>query len=171
MTISDLQNLFNYGHWANQELFSRIADLSPEQFVQPVAGSYGSIRNTLVHTLSAEWGWLDRCGGHTRGPALVADNYPTLESLITQWSQVQAWQSEFLSGLQNEDLERVIEFSFGTGEKQRQQMGDLLTHTILHGVHHRGQVALLLRLLGVAPENFDYLFYPAVRAGRATSHH
>jgi uncharacterized damage-inducible protein DinB len=27
------------------------------------------------------------------------------------------------------------------------------------GVHHRGQVALLLRLLGYPPGNFDILFY------------
>ena len=38
---------------------------------------------------------------------------------------------------------------------------------LLHptGVHHRGQVALLLRLLGHVPGNFDMLFYYADRRG------
>ena len=38
-------------------------------------GSYGSIRNTLVHALSTEWGWLDRCGGAKRGPALKGEDF------------------------------------------------------------------------------------------------
>ncbi len=113
--------------------------------------------------MSAEWGWLDRCGGHPRGPALVADDYPTLESLIERWTQVAAWQREFLSGQNDADLDRVIEFTLGAGPKQAQRVGDLLQHAILHGVHHRGQVALLVRMLGAAPENFDYLFYPVAQ--------
>ena len=50
----------------------------PDRFAQDVAGSYSSIRNALVHMMSVEWGWIDRCGG----PALRADDYPTPASLI-----------------------------------------------------------------------------------------
>lgn len=58
MTVKDLENLYDYGYWANRKLIHVISQLTPEQFTQPVAGSYGSIRNTLVHVLSAEWvGW------------------------------------------------------------------------------------------------------------------
>jgi uncharacterized damage-inducible protein DinB len=40
-------------------------------------------------------------------------------------------------------------------------VGELLQHAANHGVHHRGQVSLLLRLLGYNPDNFDILFYYA----------
>src|SRR5436309_15218065 len=36
-----------------EKLFDVISQITPEQFTRPVAGSYGSIRNTLVHVLSA----------------------------------------------------------------------------------------------------------------------
>ena len=38
-------------------------------------------------------------------------------------------------------------------------LGELMQHAAIHGVHHRGQVALLLRVLGQVPGNFDMLFY------------
>jgi uncharacterized damage-inducible protein DinB len=40
-------------------------------------------------------------------------------------------------------------------------LGELLQHAANHGVHHRGQVSLLLRLQGYNPDNFDILFYYA----------
>ena len=68
MTVADLVRLFDYSYWANRRLLGTIAQLAPDQFTQEIGGSYGSIRNTLVHIMSAEWGWLDRCGGPARGP-------------------------------------------------------------------------------------------------------
>ena len=55
MTANDLTSLYDYGYWVNRKLFPVLQQLTPEQFTQPVAGSYGSVRNTLVHVLSAEW--------------------------------------------------------------------------------------------------------------------
>jgi len=161
MTVRDLEELFDYSYWANRKIFSVISQLTPEQFVQPVAGSYGSIRNTMVHMLSAEWGWLGRCGGPARGDALKGDDFPTFDSLTASWSKVEGWVREFLSGLRDEDLARVIEFTLPPGEKRSMPLGQLMHHAAVHGVHHRGQVALLLRALGHAPGNVDILFYYA----------
>jgi uncharacterized damage-inducible protein DinB len=158
-SVKDLQTLYDYGYWANGKLFDAVSRLTPEQFTQPAAGGHGSIRNTLVHTLSAEWGWLDRCGGARRGPPLAATDYPTVTSLTDRWRQVEAHVREFLANLRDEDLGRVVEFSFGDGPKYAMRLGDLMHHVAIHGIHHRGQVALLLRLLGQTPGNFDILFY------------
>lgn len=161
MTVKDLERLYDYGYWANRKLFQVLAQLTPDQFTQAVAGSYGSIRNTLVHMLSAEWGWLDRCGGAQRGPALKADDYPTLESVVERWGTVERHVREFLSSLSDEDVARVVAFTNPLGEKRSMVLGALMQHAANHGVHHRGQVALLLRALGYTPGNVDLLFYDA----------
>jgi uncharacterized damage-inducible protein DinB len=160
MTVTDLERLYDYGYWANRKLFDVIATLTPEEFTQPVAGSYGSVRNTLVHTLSAEWGWLERCGGPVRGPALKAEDFPTFESVRDRWTVAEGHVRGFLAGLTDADVTRIVEFpplfSIRGG-----QLGSLMQHGAIHAVHHRGQVALLLRALGKAPGNVDILFYDA----------
>jgi uncharacterized damage-inducible protein DinB len=159
MMVKDLETLFDYGYWANRKLFDALQQLTDEQFTQPVAGSYGSIQNTLVHMLSAECGWLDRCGGPPRGAALKGTDYPTLASVRDRWREVEGHVRAFLSGLRDEDLDRIIEWGIGGGPKHLSRLGDLMQHAAVHGVHHRGQVALLLRALGHTPGNFDLLFY------------
>jgi len=159
MTARDLQRLFDYYYWANGRLLEVVSQLTPEQFTQTVAGSYGSVRNTLVHIVSAEWGWLARCGGPERGAQLKATDYPTVESVVDTARKVEAHMREFLPTLTDADLERIVEFAFPGGEPRAMPLGSLLQHAMLHGVHHRGQVALLLRSLGYAPGNFDLLLY------------
>lgn len=165
MRVEDLERLYDYCYWANRKLFHAISQLTPEQFTQAVAGSYGSIRNTLVHILSAEWGWLDRCGGRQRGPRLNPDDFPSAESLVAAWNKVEGYVREFLRMLKDEDLARHIEYTFGRSEGHSTPLGELMHHAAIHGVHHRGQVALLLRMLGYAPGNFDILIYYADKSG------
>jgi uncharacterized damage-inducible protein DinB len=165
MTIKDLEGFYDYSYWANRKLFHVISQLTEEQFTRPVGGSYGSIRNTMVHALSAEWGWLSRCGGPERGPRLNPGDYPTVESLIEAWSKVEVYVRQFLSELKDEDLARNVEYMNDRAEKRSMTLGELMQHAANHGVHHRGQVALLLRLLGYVPGNFDILFYYAAKRG------
>lgn len=167
MSVRDLQLLYDYGYWANGKLFAVLSRLPPEQFVQTVAGSYGSIRNTLVHVMSAEAGWLDRCGGAKRGPRLDPADFPTVESLRQAWTRVETNVREFLATLHDDDLSGPIEFSLGQAEKRSMPLGELLQHGAIHGVHHRAQVALLLRELGHAPGNVDILFYHGEKHGVA----
>jgi uncharacterized damage-inducible protein DinB len=157
--LTDLKVLYDYGYWANKRLFGVSSQLTREQFVQPIAGSYGSVRNTLVHALSAESGWLERCGGPARGPRLNPDNYPTLESVVGAWANLEKYVREFLSELKEEDLRRQISFTIDGVVQYSMELGYLLHHAAIHGIHHRGQVSLLLRMLGYEPGNVDILIY------------
>jgi uncharacterized damage-inducible protein DinB len=157
--VAVVQHLYDYNYWATRKLLGGLSSLSPEEFVKPVAGSYESIRNTLVHTVSAEWGWLDRCGGESRGKKLDPNDDPSLESVSRTWERVEGYMRDFLSKLSDADLERPITFAIPSGPEQSARLGDLLLHGIVHGAHHRGQVAMLVRLLGHSPGNFDLVFF------------
>ena len=159
MRIHDLRRLFDYHYWATRHLLGVAGQLTPEQFTLPIAGSYGSVRNTLVHVLSAEWGWLERCGGQARGERLKPQDFPEVDALARAWARVEGYVRSFLSGLGDGDLGRHIEFTIGGGLRHSMPIGDLMQHSALHAMHHRGQAALLLRMLGYEPGGFDFLLY------------
>jgi uncharacterized damage-inducible protein DinB len=73
----------------------------------------------------------------------------------------------FLQPLRDNDMARPIVFTLGGKAPHVMALGDLLQHAALHAVHHRGQVALLLRELKCVPGNFDFLFYLAHEASSA----
>lgn len=159
VTVDDLQILYDYNAWANEKLFDVISQLTPAEYTKAVAGSYGSIRNTMVHVVSTEWGWLSRCGGRKRTGRLHPEDYATVESLIEEWNRVEVSMRNYLPELQDEDLARRIEYTGGDDKKCSMPLGELLQHTLNHAAHHRGQVAVLLRELGYDPGQFDLLFY------------
>lgn len=168
MTVKDLETLYDYSYWANARLFDPLSRLTPEEFVRPVAGGYGSIRNTLVHMMSAEGGWLDRSGGPKRGAPLVPEEFSTLESITTYWARQERNLRAFLAGLSEADLSRRSEFTLPVFSfSSVMAVGEALHHAAIHNIHHRGQVALLLRALGHVPGNVDILFYYAERSALA----
>ena len=167
MTVETLRQLYDYAYWANGQLLDVVRKLTPEEFTKSVAGGWGSVRTTLVHTMSAEWGWLGRSGGTERGPRLDPEKFPTVESLVEQWDEVRTDALEFLATLSDDDLDRQVDFELG-GHPLSMTVGEMLSHAMVHGVHHRGQVAMMLRQLGHVPGNFDLLFYHLERRQTST---
>ena len=165
MTIKDIEDVYSYSDWANQKLMKIIEGLGPEEFTGPVGGSSESIRSKLVHMLSAEWGWLARCGGPERGPKLEPGDFPTLAAIEEAWGKVQRGRREFLSGLKDDDVARTITYYNDHGEPRSLTLGEIMQHAANHDAHHRGQVTMMLRILGHAPGNVDQLFYHGERLG------
>jgi uncharacterized damage-inducible protein DinB len=65
----------------------------------------------------------------------------------------------FLARLTEDQLSREMEFAFGSGPTHSIPMYGLLEHAAIHAAHHRGQVSLLMRMLGFTPGNYDLLVF------------
>jgi uncharacterized damage-inducible protein DinB len=58
VTKDDVGLLYEYDRWANNRILRTVSALAPEQFTRDLGGSLRSVRDTLVHIIEGEWGWL-----------------------------------------------------------------------------------------------------------------
>ena len=55
MNKKDIQLLYKYNRWANNEILQASSVLTDEQFTKDLASSLQSVQGTLTHILWAEW--------------------------------------------------------------------------------------------------------------------
>jgi hypothetical protein len=73
MNKDDIQLLYEYDRWANNRVLQAAAALSVEQLTRDLGGSFRSVRDTLLHIIAGEWGWLAYWKEPVTSAAFVAD--------------------------------------------------------------------------------------------------
>lgn len=151
MTHADLTLLLQFHYWARDRYLDAVARLTPEQYTQPLGSSFSSIRDTLVHTYSAEWAWHQRWHGVSPTAMLNPLDYPDVESLRVAWSNHEVQMRAFLAGLDDEGVTREIAYQSLSGVNATSQLWEMVQHVVNHATYHRGQVTTMLRQLGATP--------------------
>ena len=156
--LEGIRTLYAYGAWANARILDTAERLDPEQFTTEVDG-LSSIRDTLVHTASAEWTWLERWRGNSPRRLWVPAEFPDLASVRNRWAEVAAATSDYISALREPDLEQAVSYVNFQGESWAYPLWQQLLHQANHGTQHRSEAALLLTRLGHSPGWLDFLVY------------
>ena len=163
MTIDDIRLLCQYDRWANNRVLKAASTLSAEEFTRDLGGSFRSVRDTLVHIIGGEWIWLRYwkepptnsvllTGLRTRRDLLFnPESFPNVATVQLKWAEVENEQTEFVNGLTDELLERMLPF-----RATQVRLMHLMQHLANHSTYHRGQVALMMRQLGAEPVATDF---------------
>jgi len=67
--------------------------------------------------------------------------------------------AQMLAGAHDAALSQLVSYRNSQGIDFESSVGDIVTHTAMHGVHHRGQILRLLRAAGHEPPYIDYIQY------------
>jgi uncharacterized damage-inducible protein DinB len=175
MTKDDIQLLYEYDRWANNRVLQAASTLSAEEFTRDLGCAFRSMRDTLVHIIDSERGWLT-CWKEpspsstfilefwTRQDALFNPNaLPDLAAVQLRWTEVEKEQVEFVNRATNESLGRML--PVGTTQIS---LAHLMQHMANHSTYHRGQVALMMRQLAAQPLATDFaMFMMEGRSGQA----
>jgi uncharacterized damage-inducible protein DinB len=110
----------------------------------------------MAHLVAARRRWLARLGLSTELP----EPFPKtpLAELPALVAAVEAKWTAYLATLDDAALAKVIEWEFN-GAKLRLNLEGILTQTNGHAWYHRGQVALLVTMLGGKMVDTDYLYF------------
>ena len=151
MTLEGLRNLLDYHYWARDRLLDALDPLTPDQFRRDLGSSFGSIRSTLVHVVSAEWVWCSRWLGESPSCHLDATDLNTVQDVRARWVEEEARVRHFVDQLGPEGVVRVIQYTHLDGEPKNSVFWHMLQHVVNHASFHRGQVTTMLRQLGARP--------------------
>lgn len=160
MTHADLTALLDFHYWARTRILDAVGELTPEQYTCDLKSSFPSVRDTLVHLLSAEENWYLRWQGVTPTGMLDPSAFPDVESLRGAWSAHEAKMRQFVADLGEEGVHRELDYRTLTGLASRSAMWEMIQHVVNHGTYHRGQVTTMLRQLGASPaKSVDLIAY------------
>jgi uncharacterized damage-inducible protein DinB len=109
----------------------------------------------FAHIASVEHLWYTRI---QRTPAAFAvwPDMPLAVSRVVAGEHAALLQ-RLVGQSDGEALLRVVEYRNSAGRDYCNSVGEIVTHIAMHGSHHRGQIAQLLRASGQEPPYVDYI--------------
>ena len=160
MNREDLTTLVDYHYWARDRMLDAIEPLTPEQFTRDLGSSFKSIRDTVVHTYSAEWVWHQRWTGTSPTAQIPFDRFADVPSLRAAWNELESEVRAYLAGCGDAELEREVDYRNLAGVAGRSFFWQMLQQVVNHASYHRGQVTTMVRQLGApGPKGQDLIAF------------
>ena len=148
-----LQRLFDYDAWATQRIMNVLKD-------HPDLDKHRESLKLLGHLLNAQRIWHRRTVGRDFDdlelwPDLTLnDCEDILRAMTGKWS-------DLLNEHQN-DPDTLISYKNTKGDSYETRLSDILHHLIIHGQHHRAQIATLIRESGHQPPATDFIYFTRI---------
>jgi uncharacterized damage-inducible protein DinB len=150
-----LADAFGHHVWATLRLIDACLALTPEQFETVAPGTYGSIIETMRHTVGADASYLFAVTGGTHA-AIEEDGMSLAELRAAIEADGPAW-SAFLE--QDLDPDTIVIRHRDDGSESHAPLGIRLAQAIHHGTDHRSQICTALTTLGIEPPLIDVWDY------------
>jgi uncharacterized damage-inducible protein DinB len=140
-----------FAHWKHVRagLFLTMDQFQDDELHYKPYDDAWSVRETLLHIANAEHGWFrfGVTGELDEWPGKYSlDDYLRFEDIKKLLTEVHDWTEKFIADLTIDDYQKVIEVPWG----EKIPLGWILWHVLEHEVHHRGELSLILGLLGRA---------------------
>ena len=158
-----IRELYDYNAWANSRILDATIALTPAQLVAPGGVSFESVRDTLVHTMGAQWVYLERW--NMRSPRALPEpaGFPDLAAIQARWGEIERDTQAFLAGLDDTRLAADLAYINTHGETWTYPLWQQMIHQVNHATQHRSEAAVLLTQMGHSPGWLDLLYFVDLR--------
>ena len=154
-----LVDAFRHNAWATRELLAVCRELPEAQLHATAPGTFGSVIDTLWHTVLSDAGYCARLTGEEPDWDRRAGAAPDLDKLAEHVDDLDARWQRFLA--QPFDAERTFVFPWHDGIDRDVPAGVVLVQALHHGNEHRAQIATILSSIGVNPPAWGLWEYAA----------
>lgn len=149
-SVDRLQRLFDYDTWACQRITNELEKLPQLEKRKEILKLFG-------HLLNAQQIWYRRAIGEDFNdlelwPELSLEECKAILSFMpAKWTK--------LLEANRKEPDILISYQNTKGESFETMLSDILHHLIIHGQHHRAQIATLIRESGLTPPTTDFIYY------------
>lgn len=151
MTRSLLEDAFGHHVWATLRLMDACLALTLEQLGSSVPGTYGSILDTMRHTVGGDTSYLVALTGG-RVPAIDEDTMDLATLRAVMEGHGTTWTTLVAGDL---DPDALVIRHRDDGSQSLAPMGIRLAQALHHGTDHRSQICTALTNLGIEPPAID----------------
>ena len=166
-----IKTSYAYDTWATARVLDALEGLSEEEYNAPDCSGNGSIRDTLAHLLSCQWGWFSWIDGsltleEAYGLTLPGEAIPTVTQARARWAVIDRQSRAFVDALTEAALAEPRAWTALDGHSDAAPLWKLLLHVATHGTHTRAQIVAGIRRVGADPGNIDLLYWELNQVGR-----
>ncbi len=148
-----LADFFQYNLWANLRLLDACIHLSDAQLDATTKGTFGSVRETLMHMLAAEEGYARTLTGKIPTPPLGdLTHFPDFDKLRRRAKGSGEALITFAEQVEQEELSQILHLDGGTYDAP---VIVVVIQAINHAIDHRSQIATLLSQQDIEPPDLD----------------
>ncbi len=160
MTLG-LPDFFQYNLWANLRLLDACAHLSDAQLDATIVGTFGSVREILMHLFASEEGYVRSFTGKTPLPPLK--EITTFVGFDELRRRAEHSGQELIAIAEQRDLSPIFHLDGGTYDAQAVIV---VIQAINHAIDHRSQISTLLTQQDIEPPELDaWAYNDALREG------
>ncbi len=162
-----MTTMLDYTGWAFERVWKCIDTITDEQFCHETGFSMGSIRNQMVHVISATRRWVQRLEGAPLEEHLKYEDFPTRASVRPAWDGCMKELRRYVATLDDAALQRTIHWELPVrGMKADTRVDDALLHVFNHATDHRTQILAMLHYsFDAVTVEQDLIFYLVEQGG------
>jgi uncharacterized damage-inducible protein DinB len=149
---------YAHARWADARILATAEGLTDAQFTAPYPSGTGSIRDTLVHTLTWRRWWLEKMLARPVSPMSDPADFPTLARVRDAWHEEDAFADATLVGWNEAALAAEVVYSIADAPPWVHPRWEMLLHQVDHALQHRSELALRLTDLGHSPGELALIF-------------
>jgi len=144
---SALLVLHEYNRYANDLVLQTAAGMDASALTAQSSPSHGSVLALLTHMLTSEFYFLARSEGKPVNPKSAPDKTLSLDEIALAFAQLADERLKYLNWVTDEKLLEVVDIPLN-GQPCRLARWQLLTQSLVHSAHHRGELSIVMSGLG-----------------------
>ncbi len=143
------ERLYRYNNWANDIILKALSENNVDD---------AEISKLISHLIAAQEIWISRITNRPPNVNGVWTVFTPEENRKLAEASGSDWLA-FIDNIQESDYRRIISYKNTQGIAYDTPVIDIMCHAVNHTSYHRAQIAKLLRQMGIAPPNTDFITY------------